>query len=426
HAGNRVKKTENNVTTYYINKYYELEGSTAIKYYYANGQRIAKNDEGTLTFYHADHLGGSSRITNTSGTEVSRIGYLPYGSDAYSSGSGDEPVYKFTGKEQDATGLYYYGARYYDPALGRFISPDAMGDNYVYCGNNPVGRIDPDGNSWQKAHDFLYSAFSHLDYAQRSVVSGIFATTIHPEAPAGFDCPVSPAEMHQRRTGTYNELMNTSTTGGKVVEGISATAFAGGQAKTGITVGKKLQKIERGGLVQEYIRRGGKTTGDLSPITAVSTGVQSFASEGGYDPYAHTVNYASFEAFGFLAGAPISYTAGKIGGMLGRVIANVVFGNMYGAVLPFSTYAQTGEWVGFWSDAFWETRPLWIEVNTGIGIVSSLAPNQYDPLITAAGRGIGVYYQKKAESEGCNVNDVIPLGNELQQGVDWVRDKLGK
>ncbi|MCK5543263.1 MAG: hypothetical protein KAI40_11285 [Desulfobacterales bacterium] len=146
-GGNRVRKIENNVTTYYVNKYYEVEDSTVIKYYYANGQRVAKNDGGTLTFYHADHLGGSSRITNALGSEIKRLGYKPYGEDAYSSGSGDEPVYKFTGKEQDATGLYYYGARYYDPALGRFISPDAYGDNYVYCNNNPLMYVDPDGNN---------------------------------------------------------------------------------------------------------------------------------------------------------------------------------------------------------------------------------------------------------------------------------------
>ncbi|PKL46818.1 MAG: hypothetical protein CVV37_08415, partial [Nitrospira bacterium HGW-Nitrospira-1] len=76
-----------------------------------------------------------------------RIGYKPYGEDAYNSGSGSDPKYKFTGKEEDDTGLYYYGARYYDPVLARFITPDAMGDNYVYANNNPVMYIDPDGNN---------------------------------------------------------------------------------------------------------------------------------------------------------------------------------------------------------------------------------------------------------------------------------------
>ena len=158
YAGNRVKKVENGVTTYYINGYYEVEDGTPIKYYYASGQRIARNYGGTLTFYHNDRLGGSSRITNSSGAEVRKLGYMPYGSDAYSSGSGDEPVYKFTGKEQDSTGLYYYGARYYDPALGRFISSDNYGDNYTYCGNNPIMYVDPSGNFRQVA-SAIYSSY---------------------------------------------------------------------------------------------------------------------------------------------------------------------------------------------------------------------------------------------------------------------------
>ncbi|MBU0707298.1 RHS repeat-associated core domain-containing protein, partial [Patescibacteria group bacterium] len=59
--------------------------------------------------------------------------------------------YKFTGKELDAsTGLYYYSARYYDPDLGRFISPDSIVqapydpqtlNRYSYCRNNPVKYI---------------------------------------------------------------------------------------------------------------------------------------------------------------------------------------------------------------------------------------------------------------------------------------------
>jgi RHS repeat-associated protein len=58
-----------------------------------------------------------------------------------------------TGKEQDATGLSYFGARYYDPAVGRFITRDPVKGGlynpqtfnpYVYCLNNPLKYVDPD------------------------------------------------------------------------------------------------------------------------------------------------------------------------------------------------------------------------------------------------------------------------------------------
>ena len=63
----------------------------------------------------------------------------------------------FTGQRYDETGLYYYGARYYDPEIGRFISPDPTipeGDNpqsfnrYSYCINNPTSAIDPSGRDY--------------------------------------------------------------------------------------------------------------------------------------------------------------------------------------------------------------------------------------------------------------------------------------
>ncbi|MBN2736065.1 MAG: RHS repeat-associated core domain-containing protein [Spirochaetales bacterium] len=61
----------------------------------------------------------------------------------------DEAVHKYTDQEKDDTGLYYYGARYYDPEIGRFISPDSVlaGLNrYAYCFNNPIKYVDPSGH----------------------------------------------------------------------------------------------------------------------------------------------------------------------------------------------------------------------------------------------------------------------------------------
>ncbi len=70
---------------------------------------------------------------------------------------------KFTGQRLDGTGLYYYNARYYDPLIGRFISPDTIipdpsnpqsFNRYSYCLNNPLKYIDPNGHQQAEAAAF--------------------------------------------------------------------------------------------------------------------------------------------------------------------------------------------------------------------------------------------------------------------------------
>ena len=75
--------------------------------------------------------------------------YLPYGEHLEAAGDDDMP-YQFTGKELDnnAAGLYYFGARYYMPGIGRWLvrdPADQYHSRYVYAGNNPVNVVDLDG-----------------------------------------------------------------------------------------------------------------------------------------------------------------------------------------------------------------------------------------------------------------------------------------
>ena len=95
------------------------------KYYYAGGQRVAMREGGTLYYLFTDHL-GSTALTLRGSTRVGELRYHPYGGTRYSWGS-TPTGYRFTGQREDATiGLYFYNARYYDPALGRFISADTV------------------------------------------------------------------------------------------------------------------------------------------------------------------------------------------------------------------------------------------------------------------------------------------------------------
>jgi len=81
---------------------------------------------GNIVFHHTDHLSGSNVDTDVNGNVISLLDYYPYGNVRIDEKSGDyKNKYKFTGKELDEeTNFYYYGARYYNAKIGRFVSAD--------------------------------------------------------------------------------------------------------------------------------------------------------------------------------------------------------------------------------------------------------------------------------------------------------------
>lgn len=108
---------------------------------------IALSVEEGIYFYHNDRLGSPRVITDSKGGIVWISDYEDFGKPVNEKGESD---YKYTGKELDEnTGLYYYGARYYDPETGRFVSADKIEtfpNPYVYGKNNPFKYVDPIGN----------------------------------------------------------------------------------------------------------------------------------------------------------------------------------------------------------------------------------------------------------------------------------------
>ena len=106
-----------------------------------------------IFFYHSDHLGSTSYITDAKANITQFDAYLPYGEllvDEHS--SSEEMPYKFNGKEFDQeTGLYYYGARYMNPRTSLWYGVDPLAEKYhnvggyVYCAENPIKYLDTDG-----------------------------------------------------------------------------------------------------------------------------------------------------------------------------------------------------------------------------------------------------------------------------------------
>jgi RHS repeat-associated protein len=124
------------------------------KYYYANGQRVAMQKEGVVYYVHTDHLGSVSLVTDHVSEAVARQLYHPYGSPRWSQGTLPTD-YTFTGQRDEAgIGLMHYGARFYSPKLGRFVSADTIVpepgepqdlNRYTYAANNPLLYTDPTG-----------------------------------------------------------------------------------------------------------------------------------------------------------------------------------------------------------------------------------------------------------------------------------------
>ena len=125
----------------------------------------------TLHWAGSDHLGGTIRVLDGSFTALDGMRYKPYGEDR-DTGSSLNTDRKFTGQTEDeAAGLYWYASRAYDPAIGRFVSPDSIVpvpgnpqalNRYSYVYNNPLKYVDPSGRSAEWFDKAWYDEFRRV------------------------------------------------------------------------------------------------------------------------------------------------------------------------------------------------------------------------------------------------------------------------
>jgi RHS repeat-associated protein len=148
--GRRVKAVEGGTTIVTLHSgndiVYEArtepgQSATATCYLALNGKCLAKivreNANPAQTFFlYADMVGSIRAITDSAGGVAARFEYEPFGLLTMSTGPMAAGAHRFTGKPEDgATEFYYFGARYYDPEVGRFISRDPIcyGSNWYLC-----------------------------------------------------------------------------------------------------------------------------------------------------------------------------------------------------------------------------------------------------------------------------------------------------
>jgi len=155
---------------------YDGYGVCLREYIYIGAKMVAEYQPQTGKYYYytTDQIGSTRIVTDDVGNMVYAAAHDPYGGVQQTWVNVFNPKLKFSGKEQDAeSALYYFGARYYDPALYRFLSPDPIiptdralynpqrWNLYGYCGNNPLNYVDISGANEVSIH--LYILRTHQD-----------------------------------------------------------------------------------------------------------------------------------------------------------------------------------------------------------------------------------------------------------------------
>jgi RHS repeat-associated protein len=173
----------------WISSIYEEKNGQVLYHIYAGGQLVCTFDPtatNVFQYYHPNHLTSTSIQTDQNGNVVQHYEYSAFGQSRFTQSATVFPVSRrYTSQVlDDETGLYYYNARYYDPQLARFISPDDripdLGNpqslnRFAYCLNNPVRFTDPDGNSaadafrsvWAFSGNFIIGSLGEIGLGAR-------------------------------------------------------------------------------------------------------------------------------------------------------------------------------------------------------------------------------------------------------------------
>jgi RHS repeat-associated protein len=222
-----------------------------------------------------DALGSTLALTDTGGAVRQTYSYEPYG-EVTASGSSDNP-YQYTGRENDGTGLYYYRARYYSPALKRFVSEDPMGlaaglNSYAYVHGNPISATDPLGllEGW-------------TDPSGPPDMLEPETPLYPPQLPNGYvDC------LSQRRWDWSLTIVNLANSAGNAAAGTTGTGIGTAshattwQHSAGSAIGQAAQRAENGrsfGPTQAKWSSAGKMTGRLLLLPTIWEGYWDLGSE---------------------------------------------------------------------------------------------------------------------------------------------------
>ncbi|MBN1781863.1 DNRLRE domain-containing protein [bacterium] len=191
-SGQRLSKNVSGNKQYYLNHNYNTMAEynaygemTNEIVYGVDGKLIQADPEYGFFWYIKDHLGSTRALTVDKGTQAMRRDYYPFGQDLQVWGGGEGSTnYLFTGKELDSeSDLYYFGKRYYDPVIGRWLVPDPLAEKYSrwspynYCFNNPLKLYDPDGQGPSFINSIMEGARLQLNRSFQTTMHKVQTTT---------------------------------------------------------------------------------------------------------------------------------------------------------------------------------------------------------------------------------------------------------
>jgi RHS repeat-associated protein len=374
--GKRVQQTDGSTTTTYVyegaNVIYQknLNSGAIDKFAFANGLLVSEQCECGYTYYDHENAEGSvTVITEGTTNTLFTSNYLPYGT--FYQRQGMTPV-GYTGKPYDgATGLYYFGARFYDPAIQRFVTEDSVTgstmdpqslNRYVYALDNPFTIVDSTGHAGNplgvqaesnanvagNGINTIFSAIISLPSAISHVASGVPATrlasyglvagTVVAAVASTVFCPVASPALFGAAVGgvlclaregnnaQFSDVLGAEVAGGIVVGGGLAVGVVGGVV--GSAVGQTVQiigdRIEDGPSARLHVTAGGFMMNSL-----VSGGIGGFFGLGGDG---ETATSGNTESGGTNPSEPQTVNWGQVGNAVGSDL----FGYLAQYMLPSS------------------------------------------------------------------------------------------
>ena len=310
-------------------------------------------------FYHSDHLGSTSYITDDHTNITQYDAYLPYGEllvDEHSS-SEDLP-YKFNGKEMDEeTGLYYYGARYMNPVTSIWYGVDPLTEKYVnigsyiYCHSSPIMLIDPTGEGDYYAKNGSYLGTDkkndNLTYLATGVKNGEFVNARKIDLAHSDFTRVANIISHEAGTNDEKEALwlahtvkNRADEKGKTMLGLLLTGYSSvskADKQKGISTsdGSRKANAARAGVIDALTSKFDPTDGaqfwDGTDFLAWGLSSPDGSPQNKFEEY-HTVVISQKIYNDFLKNQQSRYPKGSVN----------YYGKKY--IIPAAVFTNTNNW----------------------------------------------------------------------------------